>query len=371
LDIRARLVKNIPKPDKNRAETMILDEFTVVKDVNLNSGDEYNVSYSYLLPINSPSGQYKIYFYAVEQNKFNLSGLLYASDIAVSKISFDVNGNNPDHVYLDQTQIKINKTPYNVKNHDTLVSGQDKIEVTIPLFNPHDTAIHVDVIYDLYSFDSSDTENKINTKTERILLSPKKAYLLSYIIDKPEVPVYNLSITSKPTNQIKDESVYKEKTISNIRFSIDSIYKPRLIFVGIDSYPLKSETSLVTCFIGAGGVENEENYKIETIVQGENGMEISKESYFGPIFSDMKGLIQKINTNKTITNFTVLSSIVDSDGRILEKISKKYSCQDINPNNCPQVGYLSWWMILIVCAVAFLLIVMVVFKRKTINIERV
>jgi len=373
LDIKARLVKDIPEPDKNRSEILILDEFNIVEDINLNSGDSYDISYSHLLPVNSPSGQYRLYFYAVEQDKFNLSGVPYASEIAATKISFDVSGDNSDHIYLDQTQIEINETPYNVKNHEALVSSEDKIEITVPLYNPHDTATQMDVTYDLYSFDSSSVENKINTKTEKVLVPSKGEYLLSYVINKPEIPVYYLSITSKPSNQTKDESVYKEKTISNVRFSVDGIYEPRLIFAGVDSYPIKSGSALVTCFNGIGGTEKEDNYKIETIVQDENGKEISRELYSGFISSDMTGLIQKIKTSKTLSDFTVLSTVYNPDGTVLEKVSKKYSCQDLNPESCSQdePTPTSGWLILLVSVFLVILIAVVFFKRKTINIERV
>ncbi len=90
MDIRARLVKNIPSPKPMRAEHMILDEFNIADNITLDANGEFQVSYTHLLPLNAPKGQYQLYFYAVEQDRFNLSGLSFTNDIVASRIAFDV-----------------------------------------------------------------------------------------------------------------------------------------------------------------------------------------------------------------------------------------------------------------------------------------
>lgn len=372
LDIKARLVKDIPEPQPFRSDIMVLDEFNIADNITLDTGASYDVSYSYLLPLNAPSGQYQIYFYAVEQKRFNLSGLSFTNDIVASRIHFDVNGTTPDHVYLDQTQIMVGDEPHDVMAFMTHHDKNIPIPVTIPLYNSSSEDKQMNITYNLYSWDAANQANKIDTRMEQVTVPSRKDIPLSYTIPNPNIPVYYLNIIAEPTNPKGDTSVFDEKSISNIRLVVDNTSQTRLNFVGVNQYPLKAgtEATLVTCFHNTNRLENPENSKIETVLYTTNHKELARLEFNGKTGPDITGMIQKFTPSKDISEFIVESTLYDEKGNIVDKVEKKYSCKDINQNSCAPERNTSPLIALVLVAIIIGLIVLI-YKRKTINLIRV
>ena len=371
LDIKARLIKNIPNPNKMRSEIITLDDFDVVDNITLDKNGKFNVSYSYILPLNAPAGQYQVLFYAVEQDRFNLAGLYFTNDIITSKIDFEVIGKQPDHVYLDQTQITVGGQPHNVMAFMTKHVSDIKIPISIPLNNPENKDKEMLVTYDLYSWDSTNPANKINTKTETVTVPAKSEIKLTYNIDKGVLPVYYLSITAEPTDKLKDISVFKEKTISNIRFVVEGLSKPRINYIGIDTYPLKKgvQSTLVTCFHNTNNIMDTNNTKIETVLYDQDNKELSKTVFDGKTVSNITGLIHRFTPLNDITQFAVISKIFDAKGNILDTIEKKYDCKDINPDTCLKSKPAQFFNLKIVSMIIVLcMIALFFYKRKLFNI---
>ena len=373
VDIKARLVKDIPAPDKMRAEIMILDEFDIAENITIDAQGEYALSYSYLLPYNAPSGEYQMYFYAVEQDKFNLSGLPATNNIVGSKISFDVKGNIRDHTYLDQTQIMVGEQKYNVMG-DTLIGMKDsQIPITIPLYNPEQDSKTMTITYDLYVWDAVSKTNKIETKTEQVTIEPQSEKILTYTIKKAEEPSYYLSITAKPTNQTKKESIFREKSISNINLLIQDVAKPRITFVTTNSYPLKKgeEATLITCFDTPNTIEeNQSISKIETILKDENGREITRTLFEGKITQNISAIANTFKPKVNSVNYTIESIIYDQNNTIIDKVEKAYTCEDINKEMCSEKTSKIPQSILVLSIAILALIGMLFIKNKS-TIERV
>ncbi len=368
LDIKARLVKNIPSPDYIRAEIMTLDEFDIAKNITIKANGIYTIpSYGLNLPLNTPAGDYQILFYAVEQNRFNMSGLSFTNDIIASKVDFTITGKNPEHIYLDQTKITVGGKPHNIMAFVTQHIPDIEIPVIIPLKNPSNIDKKMTVTYDLYSWDALQQENKISTKSETIMVPAKSSKNLKYILDKGVLPVYYLTITAQPESQIKDKSVFKEKTMSNIRFVIIDSSKPRINFTGINSFPLKkgSEATLFTCFHNTNNGIDLNNVKIETVLYDQDNKEISRLEYNGKTTSEISGLIKKFTTKKDIFNFTIITKMFNSKGEQLDSIEKKYSCNDIDPSTCPKK--LDLILISSIAGIAVILILLIVFIYKKIR----
>jgi hypothetical protein len=364
LDIKARLVKDIPEADPMTSEILILDEFDVVDNATLAPGEEYTVSYPHGLPRNAPSGQYQIYFYAVEQDRFNLSGLSFTNNITASQLSFEVAGEQADHVYLDQTQIKVGGNEYNVMSPDIQIEADVEIPVTIPLYNPHETPVQMTVTYDLYSWDSINPNNKVDTKIEQVTVAPKSEYLLKYTVSKGDLPMYYLSITAEPTEQVEDVSVYREKTISNIRFEVLGKSKPYINFVGIDSYPLRGgEATFVTCFQNLGTEEDTSITKIETVLYDQNKRELSRTEYEGNLSPDILGLAGKFKPQKNITQFMLVSKMYNAKGDVIDTIEQKYECKNTASNSCSseEDSSILIWIVTVIIIVG---LGVLIYKRK-------
>ncbi len=372
LDIKARLVKDIPSPDYFRSDIIVLDEFDIVDNITLDANAELDVSSSLLLPLNTPSGEYQLFLYAVEQDRFNMSGLSFTNDIVASKLSFTVSGTRPDHVYLDQTQITVGDQPHNVMAFMTQHKPNTQVPVKIPLYNPDSENVEMTVTYNLYSWDSANPSNRLETKTEQVIVPANEEVLLTYIVENTSLPVYYLSIQAEPTVKTKNESVFKQKTVSNIRFAIDELSKPRLNFVGVNSYPLKknTEATLVTCFHNTSNSIDLNNTRIETIVYDQDNKEISRIEYLGKIVPDISAVIQKFTPTKDIVSFNVVSKMYDKNNQLIDSVDKKYDCKDINSSLCPQSKPLTPFMFIAIIGIIAGLGILV-YRRKITNIPRV
>lgn len=372
LDIKGRLVKDIPEPVYLRSEIIVLDELHIAENITIPAYGTYDVLYTHLLPLNAPSGEYQMYLYAVEQDRFNMSGLSFTNDIIASYLTFSVSGDTPDHVYLDQTKIQVGEQEHNVMAFMTRHQKDTQVPITIPLYNPETQDKQMIVTYDLYSWDSANPQNKISTKTENVVVPAQSELLLQYVIEKTELPVYYLSITAEPSLKEKDESVHKEKTISNIRLSVQDASKPRLNFVTTNTYPLKKgeEATMVTCFHNTNHGSDANISKIETKLKDSRGKVLAETLYEGNAPSAISAIAQKFIPRRDMTEYVIESTIYDANNTIIDTIEKKYTCSEIDPNLCSKKPMASSILIWITLAGLFVVIVAVIRKRFT-NIERV
>lgn len=373
VDIKARLVKDIPEANVLRSEIIILEDINIAQNLTIEAGEEYPISYSHLLPLNAPSGDYQMYFYAVEQDRYNLSGLSFTNDITGSQIAFTVNGAPSDHIYLDQTQITVGDQEHNVMGRMTQHTSGSAIPVSIPLYNPETTSKQMTVTYNLYSWDSSHSKNLITTQTEQVTVEPLSEKMLTYTLTQPSHPVYYLSIEASPTDKIKDSSVFRETTHAHIRFAIKDISSPRLVFSTVTTYPLMqgSESSIVTCFQGMH--EGEEPYaKIETTLKDMNGKILAQSLYEGLVPSWGTAIKQTLSPRTDTFDFILSTTVYDDKGNLIDQVDKVYTeCGDADVEFCPPEKTFPWTTLLLTLGGVLILLGFVFIRKKMITIERV
>jgi hypothetical protein len=235
------------------------------------------------------------------------------------------------------------------------------------------------VTYDLYAWDAANPTNKISTRSEDVVVPARASYELTYMIDAATLPVYYLTITAEPVGTLKDASIFSEKTISHIRLMVNGVSRPRLNFIGVDTYPLQAgkEATLVTCFHNTSGETDSRITKIETILYDQNKKELSRIVYEGKIIPDISGLIHKFTPSKESSQFTIVSKMSDAQGTVLDTVEKIYTCQDINPQICPPTqpvsppaSHLPSSIVLVIGGILFLLLIglgIVLYRRKNRN----
>ncbi len=369
LSLKARLVKDIPEADPATSQFIILDEFFITENKNIKAGEEFDVAYSYVLPLNAPTGSYKILIYALESDTFDLAGTYFADDLTAATLTFDVEGEEMDHVYLDQTQIMIGDQAYTTSNPYTAYTGEDSVAISIPVYNPDSETKEMKITYDLYSWDSRNVAKKIRTTSENVSVSAQSETKLTYALEKSNIPVSYLSITAEPLTRTRDASVFQEKTISNIRLSTNPISLPRLTYVGVTEYPLKrgTEATLVTCFANMSEQYDETVSRIETVLYDQDKKEIARTVYEGQLFSDVSAIVKKFKPTSMSSQFSVASYVYDSQNTVIDSFEKTYSCEDIDPNLCSDTKQNPSFLMVVVFAGIILALVTLLFKRKDIN----
>jgi hypothetical protein len=363
LTVRARLVRDIPNPEYLRSEIITVEDFNIVENISLNAGESYDVRYSKVIPFNAPEGGYKLLFYAYNNDRFNQSGLSFTNDVVASRLSFDIEGNKPQHIYLDQTRITLNDKEHNVMAFITNHQKDTPININIPLVNPSDETEDMKVTYTLYKWDGLRTENIVDTKTENITVPANEEVQLTYTANNTDTSVYYLTITADNQTLKRDKSVYNIQTQSNIRFSVSGYDFPRINSFGVDRYPLKKgeEATLFTCFHNGASQDTQDELTIKTTLVDDKGKVISETEYQGKISGAISAIINKFTPKKDIANYTLKTTIIDSKGNVVDMIEDKYSCENFDPTMCPQkttgnTGILISIIVLILIAIILLII---------------
>jgi hypothetical protein len=375
LTVKARLVKNIPNPEYLRSEIITLDDFNIAENITLNAGGSFDVNYSHILPLNSSKGNYQIFFYAYDNDRFNQAGLSFTNDIIASKLNFNVGGSNPQGIYLDQTRITLNDQVHNVMAFMTNHQKDKVIDISLPIVNPSNKDEDMTIIYSLYKWDGLRAENKVDVKTEKIKVPAKGRTQLKYSVSKTDTSVYFLNISADNQDIKKDKSAYDIKTESNIRFTVSDYDFPRVNSFGVNTFPIKKdqEVTLFTCYHNGASQEALAPLNIITTLYDDKNTVIAQTEYAGKIGGDIKAIIKKFTPSKDINNFKIVTTLKDSNGAIIDTIEDNYNCKDLDPTLCSKpntsVGIsfmknIPWLYTLLGLVVFILLLIFIKNKRR-------
>lgn len=360
--IYGRLVRNLDNPVFSRASTITLDEFVIASDINLDAGTSYTVDNTYQLPINAIAGEYQLLLYVYNSDRFNLSGLTFSESVYGGIIPFSVSGENKSYIYLDKTDIKVNGQVYDTLNTlEQYDNGEIKIETN--LVNETQESRRMKVTYKLYRWDSTFENNFIQNIEEIYTVNSGQTLPISYTIDNATEPVYDLKIVSVP-EEIQVESY---KSIANIRFGINSTFRPRLHFVGLDTYPITKDTNIITCIHNTSSEIDEGPVKVVTTLKSAQGRKLGILEYSGPISGRVEGLISKLSSLNLTEIVTLESILYDGQGTEIDRISIDYDCNKINSSFCPSGDNI--FSIFNFIIIIGLIIIAIIIKLKWNNIK--
>jgi energy-coupling factor transporter transmembrane protein EcfT len=369
LTIRGRLVKDTPNPVYLRSEIITLEDFIILENVTIPANSSIDVNYAHLLPINSSQGEYQMYFYAYNNDRFSQSGLSFTNDVVASKIDFSILGDNPQQVYLDQTRITLNDKEHNVMAFPTHHDKDEIIKIDIPLVNPSDKDEIMEIVYTLYKWDGLRKENIVDTKTETITVLAKNEKLLTYTVSNTDTSVYFLNIKADNKTFKKDKSVYDIETQSNIRFSVSGYDFPIIDSFGINTYPIKenSEVTMFTCFHSGAFQDTSDEFNIKTQILDNKGKMLSETEYQGKLDKKIKAIINKFTPTKDFSNFKIITTMTDSNGKVIDTIEDEYKCEDLDQNLCPKTPSFTVVQTLIIIFILIVLVLFIIFIKKIKN----
>lgn len=344
LTIKARVFKNAPNPNMERAEIITLDEFDIVKNINIAGQKSYAINTSYILPTTAAKGDYQVVFFVYNHERYNQSGLTFTNDITALKLSFAVGGSNTDQFYIDQTRITVNDKTHNVMafmtNHST-----SSVLIKAPIVNADNQESKVKVTYKTYIWDALQSKNLIQEKTEDITIPANGEFVLEYLVENTNKPAYLVHIEAINNKNIK--------TQTQIRFSVNGYDYVRVNSAGINTYPIykNQEATVFTCFHNGSNQNATSTHTIKTIVYDEKDNILGMTEYSGTVDSDIYAIANKFTTKKDVFNYKVVTTLADSKGVIIDEIQQIYSCKDIDSTLCPEEGlginpFIFAWIIL-------------------------
>lgn len=356
--VYARLVKNIDNPVYRRASTITIDEFNVASNINLNSNSSYSINNTYKLPNNLVTGDYKLLLYVYSSNQFNLNGLTFSESFYGSLLEFTVTGENNDYVYIDKTNINVNG-----KSYDTLSSNVQvdigEVNIESNLVNETNENREVKVNYQLYHWDSTFQDNIIQSKEEVYNIDAGQKIPIKYTLDNASNPVYELKITSSSLQNESDSY----KSIANVRFETNNTLRPRLHFVGLDSYPITKDSKLITCIHNTSSEIDNGPIKVITTLKNNRNRELGRIEYNGPISSTIEGFASKVKSVNWTEVIKLESVLYNNQGIEIDRIVIDYDCNQFNPEICDQINdSLVDNNILIIISILLLIAVIIILK---------
>jgi hypothetical protein len=324
--IYARLVKNLDDSENIKTKTIILDEFVLASDINLNSGDSYRVNSKYLLPDTLSSGDYKLLLYVYSNDQFNLAGITYSDLFYANSIPFNIEGDSIKNIYIDTNSTTINGQVY---DGSLIQNDIGEVNIEANLVNESDETKEVKISYQLYHWDSTFQDNLIQSREENYTINPGQKTPIKYTLDNASNPVYELKITSS--------SPQNNKSISNIRFATNNTFRPRIDFVGLDSYPITKDSKIITCIHNTGPDIDNGPIKIVTSLKNSRNIELGRIEYSGPISSQIEGIASKVKSLNLTEVITLESVLYNNQGVEIDRITINYDCNKINPEICNQI----------------------------------
>ncbi|HMP67620.1 MAG TPA: hypothetical protein PKA60_02635 [Candidatus Paceibacterota bacterium] len=306
----------------------IIDEFFVAEKIAIDGSSEKELNFSWNVPNSIGSGQYRVDYYFVVGNKFNLAGLPFTNEINAGFTLFDIESSQNRNFILDRTNTKFNSEKYEHIGNWPFFSDETGATITQPIKNLTSSPINVDVSYDLFYWDSVNELNLIDSKKETVTVSSNSSFDLEYNLGSAEEIVYYLRITAEKDGQ---------KSIVNIRFINESADSEgaRINYPAITKFPISKSENLraFVCFHGVS--DNSSEQKIVSLkLTDKSGNIIASDSYQTEVTSQMQALAMDIISGKDYKYLKLNAEITDLSGKVLDFYEAEYDCNTLQSKSC-------------------------------------
>lgn len=326
VSVSARVLKDIPNAN-NQAFTTTIDEFVLVNNITLDAQESINIEEVYNLSMQAIQGEYQIYLFGYQEDRFNISGLSFTDDIYGSRFSFSVKGGNTESVYLDQTRTTVGGKKHVNHAYVTQHNPSKPIEVKIPLKNTTNKEQKVTLDSNLYRWDGLREEQIERFNSREVTIPAKGEIEIVETVQSPYLPVYYLKLVA---NVAGVPEAQKQQSISNIRFIAEGLNAVRFNWVGFNTFAKGAgqEGKVVTCIHNTStGTAND--ISVETKVTDKRGREIASSSYRGNVGGAISGIEANLPTDKIINEALITSVLKDKDGKIIDTVNIAYDCKKI------------------------------------------
>lgn len=361
--VYARLINNLDSGDNFNKKNIILDEVILDSDISLNSGDVYVMDTPYRLPDTLAAGNYQLLLYVYNSNQFNVSGKTFSNSFYDTAIPFSIGGDNQQMVYIDTDTITLNGEKYDLA---LIQNDPGEVKIEANLINTSNENKEIKVTYKLYHWDSTFKDNIIQSIEETYTVNAGQQKPITYKLNAIE-PVYSLKIISKSNSENQNNSY---QSVANIRFATSGAVRPRLDFVGLDSYPLTKDTRIITCIHNTSEEIDNGSIKVVTKLKNSIGREIGKIEYNGPISSQIEGIASRVNSINFSKVSTLESVLYNNQGIEVDRVVINYDCNKIDQELCNQMNTRFMDNQIIIGLILLLLLVIILIRFRWNNIKQ-
>ncbi|HRY30776.1 MAG TPA: hypothetical protein P5328_00030 [Candidatus Paceibacterota bacterium] len=306
----------------------VVDEFMAVSDISISDAASQPISFSWQAPGTIGAGDYRADFFFSVDKRFNLGGLPFTNEIVIGTSYFEIAGSSVRPFVLDRNSTKVNDQTYLHIGEWPDVPADSAVEISQPLKNLSNKEISLDVTYDLYYWDSLRDSDKLDSRSEKVVVPANGSVNLSYTIEKVSEPVYYLRI--KATNA-------GLSSIVNVRVVSSLVAKSRINYPALNVFPLikDQEATAFSCFHMTSYATD--TGRIVLTVSDENDRVFSSGEYAGEISSQMDAVAMNFSPNKNISFAKLKAELFDSSGKLVDQYEAVYDCEEIGSESCRQL----------------------------------
>ncbi len=300
----------------------IVDEFFAFKNVALRANERKKIKFNWQIPQNIQAGDYRADFFFSVGKKFNLGGLPFSNEVIIGFSEFKVLSSVENSIYFDRSKTKVNGEPYQHIGNWPIIEPTKPVKIIQPIKNTFSKEQKVEIVYDLYYWDSLDEKDRISTKKETKTIPANSSLDLIYTIPAMNESVYYLKITAKGAGQ---------KSIVNIRI-ISSQERPRINYPAITKFPLKKgdKFTLFSCFHNTS--DKITSGKLVVSLLDKDSKKVGEFTYNGKIGPMMMADKKEITAQKNYDYLKLIAKLYDKNNRLVDSYEAEYKCQAIN--NC-------------------------------------
>lgn len=311
-------------PDYITEGNDVIDEIIAVSDVAIAASSTLPISFSWKVPNDVASGEYQADFFFSVGSRFNLGGLPFTNEIIVGLSTFDIEGYDNSGFEFNRSETTVNDIPYQHIGEWPIFSVDESVEIVQPIQNFTSEDMKVSIKYDLYFWDSLREEDRIDSKTETIIIPANSSADASYTIEKQTESVYYLRMEASNGNH---------SSIVNIRTSND-LSRARINYPAVTGFPLQEgeEVTLFSCFHTTNDVL--QNMTVSLELTDLNGDVVASGEYTGDITGGMEAASMKFNAQNDYTFLSLKAEISDENGNIVESYETEYDCSVLNSQEC-------------------------------------
>ncbi len=300
-------------------EPDIVEQKFVLEDKVLPAEGSVEKTFSWHIPNNAPSGQYRIGTFVSSAQRYNFSGLPFTDDIVGNYFDFSVSGESVGAVSWQKNQVILNGQQYTFASFNPRVHTNEVVRVVVPLRNTTPDPVNAEVRWDLYQWDQQRTEHLVRTDTQTISLDAGDSVFVDHQVPESDSDVYMLVGTV----------THGEMThVVNLRFVREGIGNVRINHPGVNLYPLEADQprTLFSCFHSTGGLPVVESGRMELVLtDNHTGRVIHSHEYVGPITGEMMAIADTFVPRRTYDNFTLTARLFQADD-LVEEVSYTYDC---------------------------------------------
>ena len=300
-------------------------EFSGLQNISIGANQKKDIIFTHKLPSTLSKGDYLVHLFFDVAEKYNLAGLSFHAAMPGSITQFRVESSLDKTIYLDKDNITVNGEKYNFRAPNNQESKDNSISIKIPIVNPTNQIVTVELDKELYFWDALNDKNKIQEEKEHLTVPANGKNIVEYLISKPIYAVYFLKLTA---NSNLGDSVV------DVRPIVRDVSEPRLNFPALASFPLLKgqKTLMFSCFHNASSII--EKGELVMTLKDSNGNLIASKTFEGDIYPNMLATAQEFTPQQDYSNVSLTTELFNKSGELVDSSTQNYNCEKFNPSIC-------------------------------------